>query len=209
VFRDFASEHGRVFLDLAHYRRQWLDTQVNTIALFSSTGDTGALQEAVNIRFSDDFELSFTAAREIYRESMAVFDRTFRITEVLRLLSVAVAFVGILSALMAVQLERRKEFAVLRALGLTRGQVSLLIMIESAVLGLLAALLAVPAGLAMAWVLTDAIQYRAFGWTMPFLMNATPLGWTLLLGVAAALLAGLYPAWQASRHDPAPQLRED
>ncbi len=209
VFRDFASEHGRVFLELAHYRRHWSDLQVNTIALFSSTGDASALQEAASARFSDDFELSFTAAREIYRESMAVFDRTFRITEVLRLLSVAVAFVGILSALMAVQLERRKEFAVLRALGLTRGQVSLLIMIESAVLGLLAALLAIPAGLAMAWVLTDAIQFRAFGWTMPFLMNATPLGWTLLLGVAAALLAGLYPAWQASRHDPAPQLRED
>ena len=73
----------------------------------------------------------------------------------------------------------------------------------------LAALVAVPAGLAMAWVLTDAIQFRAFGWTMPFVMSATPLGGTLLLGVAAALLAGLYPAWQASRHDPAPQLRED
>ncbi len=136
-------------------------------------------------------------------------DRTFRITEVLRILSILVAFIGILSALMAVQLERRKEFAVLRAIGLTRSQVSLLIMLESAILGVLAALVSIPTGMAMAWVLTDAIQLRAFGWTMPFIVNSGPLAFTLLLGLLAALLASLYPAWQASRGHPAPQLRED
>jgi putative ABC transport system permease protein len=110
---------------------------------------------------------------------------------------------------MAVQLERRKEYAVLRALGLTRAQIAGLIATESALLGLLAALLALPTGLAMAWVLTDAIQLRAFGWTMPFQVPAAPLLLTLLLGVAAGFFASLYPAWRAGWHDPAPQLRED
>ena len=148
-------------------------------------------------------------ADEIYHESMAVFDRTFRITEVLRIISVLVAFIGILSALMVVQLERRKEFAVLRALGLTRQQLSLLIVSESLLLGLLAALMSIPTGLVLAWVLVDAIQLRAFGWSMAFHVNAAPLLWTLVLGLSAALLASLYPAWKASRSSPAPQLRED
>ena len=208
VFRDYASEHGRLFIALDRYRRHWPDRAVNSLALFSDQGST-ALLRAASPAFADVPDLQFTAAREIYDESMRVFDRTFRITEVLRLLSLLVAFVGILSALMAVQLERRKEFAVLRALGLTRAQVSALIVIESAALGLLAALLAIPTGLAMAWVLTDAIQLRAFGWSMPFLVAPSPLLLTLLLGLAAALLAALYPAWRSSRHDPAPQLRED
>ena len=53
---------------------------------------------------------------------------------------------------MAVQLgERRKEFAVLRALGLTRWQLSRLIVVESVLIGLLAALIAIPVGLLMAW----------------------------------------------------------
>lgn len=209
VFRDFASEHGRAFMDLEYYRRFWPDPHINSLALFSSTGDGPGLKQAASESFDDGHELVMTEALGIYNESMAVFDRTFRITEVLRLLSILVAFIGILSALMAVQLERRKEFAVLRTLGLTRSQISLLIMIESAILGLLAALLAIPVGLAMAWVLTDAIQLRAFGWTMPFMVTVRPLWWTLLLGVSAALLASLYPAWKASRGDPAPQLRED
>jgi putative ABC transport system permease protein len=209
VFRDYATEHGRFFIDLQHYRKLWSDPQVDTLALFSSSGDGHALQQAASERFDTDYQLQYTDARAIYDESMAVFDRTFRITEVLRILSVMVAFIGILSALMAVQLERRKEFAILRALGLTRIQVSSLIMIESSILGLLAALFAVPTGLALAWVLTDAIQLRAFGWTMPFLLTAEPLFWTLLIGVSAAWLASLYPAWQASHSNPASQMRED
>ena len=209
IFRDYASEHGRFFIDLQHYRQHWSDPQIDTLALFSPTSDGRALQQAASERFDADYRLHYTNAREIYKESMAVFDRTFRITEVLRLLSILVAFIGILSALMAVQLERRKEFAILRALGMTRLQVSLLVMIESSILGLLAALFAIPTGLALAWVLTDAIQLRAFGWTMPFLVSASPLLWTLFIGVSAAWLASLYPAWQASRSDPAPQMRED
>jgi putative ABC transport system permease protein len=209
VFRDYASEHGRVFMAQAQYHRFWPDRQVNTLALFARSGDGREILQAASERFSGQHELVFTAAREIYRESMAVFDRTFRITEVLRYLSLLVALIGVLSALMALQLERRKEYAVLRALGLTRGQVSLLIVLGSAMLGLLSALLAIPTGLAMAWVLTEAIQLRAFGWTMQYLVTPGPLTLSVTLGVTAALLAGIYPAWQAGRQDPAPQLRED
>ncbi len=210
IFRDYASEHGRLFMDLSVYRNYWQDPEVDTLALFTATADQRQrLTEVATERLADRYALEFTDARAIYRESMAVFDRTFRITEVLRVLSILVAFIGILSALMAVQLERRKEFAVLRAIGLTRSQVSLLIMLESAILGVLAALVSIPTGMAMAWVLTDVIQLRAFGWTMPFIVNPGPLWFTLLLGLLAALLASLYPAWQASRGHPAAQLRED
>ena len=208
VFRDFASEHGRMFLDRQAYLRFWPDETVDTLALFSDQGGR-ALLRAAGEALSDDEGLVFTEAREIHKESMAVFDRTFRITQVLRLLSLLVAFIGVLTALMAVQLERRKEYAVLRALGLTRQQVSALILLESAALGLLAGLLAVPTGVAMAWVLTEAIQLRAFGWSMPFVVSPGPLWLTLGIGVLAALLASVYPAWRAAWYDPAPLLRED
>ncbi len=209
VFRDFASEHGRVLIDSHHYRRLWDDQRIDTLALFAHEARTADLLHAARQQLSDNHNLVFTAAGEIFDESMAVFEQTFRITEVLRLLSVLVAFVGVFSALMALQLERRREYAILRALGLTRGQISALTIIESVVLGLIAALLAVPTGLAMAWILTAAIQLRAFGWSMPFLASSLPLLLTLLIGMSAAALASLYPAWQAAQRDPAPQLREE
>jgi putative ABC transport system permease protein len=61
----------------------------------------------------------------------------------------------------------------------------------------------------MAWVLTDAVQLRAFGWSMPFHVPPLPLLLTLASGLGAAVLAGLYPAWRAGWRDPAPMLRDD
>ena len=86
---------------------------------------------------------------------------------------------------------------------------SQLILFESVLLGILAALLAVPTGFLMAWVLTDVIQYRAFGWTMPFQLTIEPVVTAIFLGGSAAFIAGIYPAWLASRRNPAPLLRED
>jgi putative ABC transport system permease protein len=158
---------------------------------------------------ASEHAIVITSAGAILQESMAVFDRTFRITEVLRILSLSVAFIGVLSALMALQLERGKEYAVLRALGLTRGQIAGLISGESLLIGLLAALVALPVGILMAWVLIESVQRRAFGWTMPFSVDGVLLMQTVLVGLLAAGLAALYPAWRSAHADPAPQLRED
>ena len=138
VFRDYASEHGRIFLEQGAYRRYWSDPAVNTLALFAKGGDADGLRREVSEVFAGRYRLELTPARAILAESLAVFDRTFRITRVLRALMLGVAFIGVLSALMALQLERSKEFAVLRALGLTRAQIAGLITGESLVIGLLA-----------------------------------------------------------------------
>ena len=210
IYRDFASEHGRLFIDRGRFRQIWADDTVDSVALFARPGDDASdLLDAVTGLFADRDDLAYTAAREIYAESMRIFERTFRITDVLRWLSILVAFIGVFSALMALQLERRKEYAVLRALGLTRSQVSTLIVIESLTLGAVAALLAMPVGLAMAWVLTAAIQLRAFGWTMPLSFVTEPYVVAALTGTCAALLASLLPAWRSAGQNPAPQLRED
>ena len=97
-----------------------------------------------------------------------------------------VAFIGVLSALMALQLERGKEYAVLRALGLTRRQIGGLIGGESLLMGLLAAVVALPTGGLMAWVLIQSVQRRAFGWTMPFEPDPGLLMQSVAIGLLAA-----------------------
>jgi putative ABC transport system permease protein len=208
VFRDYASEEGRLFLDEAVYRKYWPEQQVTTLALFARNGAVETMRREVSELAARD-AIILTPAAAILEESMAVFDRTFRVTEVLRIVSLIVAFIGVLSALMALQLERGKEYAVLRALGLTRGQIAGLITGESLLMGLLAGCVAIPTGVLMAWVLIQSVQRRAFGWTMPFSVDSHLLLQTLLVGLLAAGLAAIYPAWRSAQRDPAPQLRED
>jgi putative ABC transport system permease protein len=208
VFRDYASEHGRLFMDEAVYRQYWPGQQVHTLALFARDADVESMRREVS-ELAARTAILLTPAAAILEESMAVFDRTFRVTEVLRAVSLLVAFIGVLSALMALQLERAKEYAVLRALGLTRGQIAGLISGESLLMGLLAGCVAIPTGMLMAWVLIQSVQRRAFGWTMPFSVDGTLLLQTLLVGLLAAGLAAIYPAWRSAQRHPAPQLRED
>jgi len=209
IFRDFASEHGRLFMPWSAYRESWLDESVSTLALFSDSLTPERLKQEVSRLIPEEASLLLTEADSVYDESMAVFERTFRITNVLRGLSLGVAIIGIFSALMAIQLQRRKEFAVLRALGMTRYQLAALIIKESFLIGLVATLISLPTGIMMAWVLTEAVQFKAFGWTMPLTLNLAPQLLNIGLGLSAAILAALYPAWRASRYDPAPQMRED
>jgi len=141
--------------------------------------------------------------------SLETFERTFAITKVLRLLAVGVAFIGIVSALMALQYERRREMAVLRATGLTPWQTGGLILLQTGFMGLMSGILAIPLGLAVAVALVRVINLRSFGWTMDLSVSGAPLVAAVLLSILAALLAGIYPARQAMRTAPAIGLREE
>jgi putative ABC transport system permease protein len=147
--------------------------------------------------------------RVLREASLAIFDRTFAITAVLRLLAGVVAFAGVLGALMALQLERARELAVLRTQGLTPGQVWGLVTGQTGLMGLVAGLAAVPTGIGLALVLIHVINRRSFGWTLRTTLAPEVLAQAVILGVGAALLAGVYPAVRMARTPPAEALREE
>ena len=146
---------------------------------------------------------------ELRRATLAVFDRTFAITGVLRLLTLVVAFVGILSALTAMQVERARELAVLRALGLTPAQVWGVITGETLIIGLAAGLLSLPLGILQALVLIFVVNRRSFGWTMEPYLSPELLVHAVLLSLGAAFLAGIYPSFKIARLQPALALKEE
>jgi putative ABC transport system permease protein len=156
-----------------------------------------------------DSEFVISSNQEIRQVVMSVFDRTFIITDVLRFLAVLVAFVGVLSALIALQLERTREFGVLRAIGMTPWQIRGMIIGQTGLIGLIAGMMAIPLGLIMAEVLIEVINRRAFGWSMQQLLPANVLLQALMLAISAALLASVYPAFRASSISPAQALREE
>ena len=124
-------------------------------------------------------------------------------------LMITVAVVGILSALLALQLERAREFAVLRAIGMTVGEIGGLAALQTGLMGAMAGLAAIPTGLLLAAVLIFVINRRAFGWGLPFEVSPWLLLETVGLAILAALVAGLYPIWRQTRSQPAAALRTD
>jgi putative ABC transport system permease protein len=132
-------------------------------------------------------------------DALVVFDRAFAITGALQLLAAIVAFIGVLAALLSLQLERAREMGLMRAVGLTVQQLRGLVFLETGLMGGVAGLLAMPTGLALAIVLIFIINRRSFGWTMQLFADPRVFLQALALAVIAALLAGVYPAIRMGR----------
>ncbi len=210
VYYDYNTDRGMVLMPRDLYDRWWPGGAVSSIGIYAAANaDMEALARRVLSVIESAGPARLRSSAEIRRLSLEVFDRTFAITSVLRLLALGVAFVGVLTALLALQLERAREFAILRATGATPGQVRGLHFGQNALLGLLAGLFALPLGLAMAEVLIEVINQRAFGWSIASRIAPVVLMEAVFLAVAAALLAGAWPAWRAGRIDPATALREE
>ena len=209
IIFDYGSDTGIVIMSRAGYLRNFDDESVDGMSFDAGAGMTvAALQDLVRSRAGGE-GITVVSNAELRRASVEVFDRTFAITSVLRMLTMLVAFVGILSALMAMQVERARELAVLRAVGLTPGQVWGVICGETLLIGLIAGLLSLPLGIVEALILVYVVNLRSFGWTMQLSIEPAYLVQALALSVAAALLAGIYPSLRIARTSPAVALKEE
>jgi putative ABC transport system permease protein len=221
IFRDYGSESGTVMLARPVRDRLLAASgvpetgsaagQVTSLGLFldpQTVEDPQALDQVeAALRTAAGVPVEIRSNRALRALTLEVFDRTFEVTRVLRLLAFLVAFIAVLSALMALELERGREMAVLRATGMTPGQGWKLTLTQTGLLGAVSGLLALPVGVVLAAIMIHVVNRRSFGWTLEM-----EIGWGLplqavLLALVGALLAGIPPARKLARTSPAEALR--
>ncbi len=208
IYYDYASTRGTAIMSLSTYRDGWDDDTVTALILQLTPGaepDQTAreLEEAL----APVQGLLARPNQAIRQAALAIFDRTFAITGALQALATVVAFIGVLSALLALQLEKQREFGILRAVGLTVRELRGLILLETGLMGTVAGLLSLPAGLALAVILIYVINRRSFGWTLQMVVTAAPFVQAVIVSLLASLLAGIYPALRMGEIAPADALR--
>lgn len=210
IYYDYASDLGTVVIDRNTYERRQGPVSMNSIALtLHANVDINSFIQSLRNSNQLPEGLEVRSAKTIRDKSLQLFDRTFTITALLRMVAIVVAMVGILCALLSIQLERAREIAMLRANGLTVVQLWAIVSAETGLIGLIAGLLALPLGTLMAMALTHVINYRAFGWSLNFVLDPHICLQGVILGVVAALIAGLYPAYKISRTPLTTGLREE
>lgn len=138
----------------------------------------------------------------------------------LLLLIVAVAAFNIVSTLVMVVTDKRTDIAILRTMGLTSGQVMWVFVVQGIFIGFLGTLIGLALGVTAALNVSDVIAWleRALGTQFlsgdVYFINYLPsqLEWTdvqyiVTSAFSMTVLATLYPAWRASKVDPAEALR--
>jgi putative ABC transport system permease protein len=188
IWRDYARQNGSIVIDRALYTKLTGDGRANEAAVHVARGanpETVASGIRRALENAEGVEIAMT--RELKALSLSIFDRTFAITYALEAAAVLIGIFGVSASFSAQALARRREFGVLRHLGMTRREVTTMLGIE----GLIVGCLGVAAGLVLGWlvslVLVHVINRQSFHWSMDMHIPWGPLG--LLAAVLGAVAA--------------------
>lgn len=171
VWRDYTRQHGAIVLPkaelLQQFKVQFQDTQgalwpeegVTTTHLVRTIEQTLANTALANT-------LDFAEPGEIRQLSLDIFDRSFAVTYLLEIAAVVIGLFGVGTTFGAMALQRKREFALLSAMGASPGWILKLIAFESLIASALAALVGLIIGLAFAVILIFVVNPQSFHWTM-------------------------------------------
>jgi putative ABC transport system permease protein len=208
IYYDYSTEGGFIIVDRSTLLKYLPGPALSNLAVYLEPGaDPDRVHHGIDSVISGRAVLVFSN-RSLRNAAIALFDRTFRITYALEAVAILVAVMGIAGALLAMVIDRRREFALLRFLGAAQQQVRAIILCEAGLLGLFSSAIGLVLGTLMSLILIFVINKQSFGWTIQF-------HWPVLLLVAAVggvyiatVLAGLYPARTAIRTNPIEVLHE-
>jgi lipoprotein-releasing system permease protein len=135
-------------------------------------------------------------------------------------LIVLVAVINLISMLMMLVTDKQADIAILRTLGATPRSIMGTFMVQGLLVGVVGIGFGVGLGALLSWKLPGIVKWIEHTFHVTFLspdiyyisevpsrLNWQDVGWVALLTFVFSLLATLYPAWRASRTQPAQALR--
>jgi putative ABC transport system permease protein len=209
VYYDYTSDRGAILMSARTYQQFWDDPAISSLAVFL---EPGADLDSTSERIQQELRgsgLMIQPNRSLREGALEIFDRTFLITYALRLLAVLIAFIGVVSTLMALQMERSKDFATIQVLGMENLDLWKLTTLETGSMGVIAGLISLPVGAVLALVLVYVINLRSFGWTINLQYDPLIFLGALVTAILAALLASIYPTLRILSQPLAQSLREE
>ena len=192
VYSDYGNPRGQALVGDVVLAGRYPDVPILRFGLRVPDAEAPALIEAITGEFGLSRE-SLIDQASIKALSLSIFEQTFVVTGALGVLTLGVAGFAMLASLLTLASMRLPQLAPVWAMGITRKRLSRFELARSAMLGAATAVLALPVGLALAWVLLAVVNVEAFGWRLP--MHLFPLDYARLgvLAVVAAVLAALIP----------------
>jgi len=211
VYYDYASERGVILLDRSVLLRYLSDPAPSNIAVFVSA-DSNAVsvrREIEDIAEQLHTRLLIFDNRDLRKQAVQIFDRTFAITYALQAVAILVAVMGVAGAFLALVIDRRRELGLLRYLGAASAQLRKIILAEAGLLGALGCLAGLVLGFFLSLILIFVINKQSFGWTIRLHWPFALLAAAIALIWSATVLAAYYPARIAVRLNPMEVVREE
>ncbi|MSP92105.1 MAG: FtsX-like permease family protein [Myxococcales bacterium] len=197
---DYSSDQGAVFMDRAFYMRHWHDDLVDTFEPYLVPGtDANQVRNEILRRWGAKYRLFVLTNQEFRDEIGRMIDRLFSVTRALEGVTLLISLLSVVNTLLTALLDRMREIGVLRAIGLLRGQLAKVILIESLCLALVGCALGVVVGIVNGWYIVTVVNRQDTGWVVPMQVPGGTVALYALALVVIGVVAAAYPARVAGR----------
>jgi putative ABC transport system permease protein len=200
VYYDYSTDRGVVLMSRVTFERFFGAQRPTNLAVYLRPGSRPSDVQRELVRQLGDRHPAFIRTNAMLRQqALRIFDNTFSVTYALEAIAMIVGMLGIAGTLATLILDRRRELNMLSLLGAVRRQIRRMVLIEAGFIGVVSQVLAFGGGLALAVLLIYVINVQSFGWTIQFDLPLAFLAQSSAVLLAAALAAGLYPAYVATK----------
>ena len=210
VWRDYGRQQGAIAIERERYVALTGDRAVTSGALWLAEGsDRGMVQASLRREIPGGERLEIATPDEIRDVSLKVFDRTFAVTYALELAAVVIGLVGLSSSFGALVLARRREFGVLRHLGMTRRQVGTMLATEGFAVSGIGLVVGLALGFVISLILIHVVNRQSFHWGMELALPWPALAGFALVVLAASTITAMASGRQAMGDDAVRAVKED
>ena len=161
--------------------------------------DTEAVQSEVLDRYGAKESLFVISRPEVNHDVSETLRRVYSLIYAQQSVVGMVALLGVVSALFISVLQRRRELGLLRAVGASRPQILRSVLAEALLMGIVGAVVGFGIGLLLEWYVLDILILDESGFSFPLRVPWVEAGVVSLASILFATLAGLWPAFLATR----------
>lgn len=199
-YEEYSWPQGTIYLHRGVYQRLWDDRALSYLDIKFKPGvDRGDARRKVAETVQGTHALYVYDVADLKKLGDDVMDNTLQLLNVQVALAIVIGFFGIVNTLLISVMRRTREIGLLRAVGMTTGQVGTMILIESLFMAVVGALLGIALGLAGArWPLAFHVAQVSGYWLplhAPWDTVGIAIGASILIGVVASVL----PSRRAAR----------
>jgi putative ABC transport system permease protein len=203
VSSSYSTTSGFVYIDRKWLNRYWGLDDTTQISVYVSR-DTALDQFIPRLkeRLLPEYSLEIWNNRELKDKVMDIFNTSFAITYAIEFISIMVSLIGVITVLLSLVIERRREISIIRYLGGSWKQIQQTLMLSAGIIGISGIILGTLLGSLMSMILIRVVNKISFGWEIHFRIPLIILVTILIIVFLTTVFAGYLPSKVARKIDP-------
>jgi putative ABC transport system permease protein len=192
---------GQGFIVTGTYEdmKQWFGkTGVDRYTIKVASGYTVKdVQQIIEDKYKKSRSISVETTEEFKKKVIDLSQESFRLFDVLGMIGIVVAALGVINTLMMNVIERQREIGGLRSLGLTRWQTTKMVLAEAATLGAIGGAFGLALGYWLSQIFVSALNVMA-GYDLQYVFVLSIFITGAFIALIVSQVAAIYPAWKAA-----------